>query len=118
MDFNKEKFKRLFPNLAKELESEDGKVSINSVRSETQNGEKAASSRFVNYMPDVIDFLRRCDTNEQAEEIIAYLEGRGELGKQYAEKLRQQLKAKGVRSFGPKKEADYYLKYGLCETTT
>jgi hypothetical protein len=61
-------------------------------------------------VPDVIDFIRRCDTEEQAEEIIAYMEKRGEIEKQYAERLRKQLKDKGVRSFGPKKEENYYLK--------
>jgi hypothetical protein len=53
--------------------------------------------------------LRRCDTNEQAEEIIAYLEKRSEVDKEYAEKLRTQLKQKGVRSFGLKKGENYYL---------
>ena len=44
--------------------------------------------------------------------IIAYMEKRGEIEKQYAERLRKQLEDKGVRSFGPKKEENYYLKHG------
>lgn len=112
MEFDKETFKKLFPNLSKELDSDENKVSINSVRTDIQTGEKASSKRFTRYMPDVIDFIRRCDTEEQAEEIIAYMEKRGEIGMQYAEKLRKQLKQKGVRSFGPKKEENYYLKHG------
>ena len=56
--------------------------------------------------------LALAQTEEQAEEIIAYLEKRGEVERPYAEKLRKQLKEKGVRSFGPKKEKDYYLKHG------
>ncbi len=104
--------KRMFPNLAKELGDEENKVPINSVRTDTPTGEKAATRAFVNYDPDVIDFIRRCDTDEQAEEIVSYLEKRGEIGKQYANELRRQLKEKGVRSFGPKKEKDYYLKHG------
>jgi len=112
VEFDKEAFKKMFPNLAKELESHDHNVAINSVRTDVQSGEKATSERFVHYMPDVIDFIRRCDTVEQAEEIIAYLEKRGEIEKQYAEKLRKQLKEKGVRSFGPKKEENYYFKRG------
>ncbi|MDH5754812.1 MAG: DUF2095 domain-containing protein [Candidatus Bathyarchaeota archaeon] len=112
MEFDKETLKKMFPNLAKELESSEHKTSINSVRTDIQAGEKAASKRFVHYMPDVIDFIRRCDTEEQAEEIIAYMEKRGEIKKQHAEKLKKQLKEKGVRSFGPKKEENYYLKHG------
>ena len=101
----------MFPNLAKELDSNEQKIAVNSVRTDEQSGESAASERYVHYVPDVIDFIRRCDTEEQAEEIIAYLEKRGEIEKQYAERLRKQLKEKGVRSFGPKKEENYYLKH-------
>lgn len=112
MEFDKEAFKKMFPNLAKELETEENKVAVNSVRTDVQSDEKASSGRFAHYMPDVIDFIRRCDTEEQAEEIITYMEKRGEIEKQYAERLRRQLKQKGVRSFGPKKEDNYYFKHG------
>ena len=112
MELDKKAFKKMFQNLAQELESDDDTVPMNSVRTDMQTGEDAASERFAHYMPDVIDFIRRCDTEEQAEEIIAYMEKRGEIEKQYAERLRKQLEDKGVRSFGPKKEKDYYLKHG------
>lgn len=110
MEPDKKTFKKLFPNLSKELESSKHKVAINSVRTNVQTGENAASKRFFYYAPDVIDFIRRCDTKEQAEGIINYMEERGEIDKQYAEKLRKQLKEKGVRSFGPRKEENYYFK--------
>ncbi|MCD6446090.1 DUF2095 family protein [Candidatus Bathyarchaeota archaeon] len=113
MEFDKKLFRKMFPNLAKELESGENKVEINSVRTNVKAGEKAVSNRFIHYMPDVIDFIRRCDTEEQAEEIINYMEKRGEIEKKYAEKLRKQLKEKGVRSFGSKKEENYYFKHGL-----
>jgi len=112
MALDKESMKRMFPSLAKELEGEDNRVAVNSVRTETPIGEKACSKDFSNYSPDVIDFIRRCDTTEQAEEIITYMEKRGEIEKQYATELRNQLREKGVRSFGSKKENDYYLKHG------
>ena len=54
--------------------------------------------------------MRRCDNSEQAEEIIHYLEERKEITSEYAKKLRNQLKKRGVRSFGTKKENDYYLR--------
>lgn len=113
MELDKETFKKMFPNLAKEMESDEHKIGINAVRGDIETGEKAASSEsFVHYMPDVIDFIRRCDTKEQAEEIIDYMEKRGEIEKQYAKKLRKQLRERGVRSFGPKKEENYYFKQG------
>jgi hypothetical protein len=118
VEYNEETFKKMFPNLAKELETDENKTAMNSVRTDVQAGEDAASRKFMHYMPDIIDFLRRCDTSEQAEEIIAYMEKRGEIAKQYAEKLRKQLKNKGLRSFGPKKEEGHYFRQEKTETTS
>jgi hypothetical protein len=111
MDMNKEKFHKMFPNLAKEMEKGTCETKIHAVRSDSAAAEKAVvSKKFAGYNPDAIDFLRRCDTAEQSEEIICYLEKRQEISPGYAKKLRKQLKTKGVRSFGAKKEDDYYLK--------
>jgi len=110
MEIDKEKFRRMFPHLAEEMASDDNRISITSVRSDIESGEKAASESFRGYNPDVIDFLRRCDSEKQANEIIDYLERRKEISRKYAAQLRKQLKEKGVRSFGSKKEDGYYLK--------
>jgi hypothetical protein len=64
------------------------------------------------FNPQAVDFIRRCDTEAQAEEIIAYLQKRGEITKQYAQELLCQLKRDGVRSFGPKKEENHYFREG------
>ena len=113
MELEKESFKKMFPNLAKELGSGENKVSVNSVRTDNEAGEGHVSrATFAHYLPDVIDFIRRCDTAEQAEQVIDYVEKRSEIDRPYAQKLRKQLKEKGVRSFGAKKEEDYYLKHG------
>ena len=110
MDVKKEKFQKMFPSLAQEMESGNCKTKISSIRSDAATGEEAVAKKFAGYTPDAIDFLRRCDKVEQAEEIICYLEKRGEISSKYSEKLRKQLKTKGIRSFGSKKEDDYYLR--------
>jgi hypothetical protein len=112
MEIDKERFKKMFPRLAEELEKKEYRVGITSVRLDSKTAENASWRKFVGYMPDVIDFIRRCDNEQQAEEIIGYLEDRDEICSEYAQRLRKQLKEKGVRSFGPKKEDDYYLKQG------
>jgi hypothetical protein len=112
VEIDKELFKKMFPNLAKELGSEENKVVINSVRTGTERAEKDASENLRHYSPNVLDFIRRCDRREQAEEIIAYLEKRGEITGEYAETLREQLKKDGLRSFGSRKEENYYLEHG------
>jgi hypothetical protein len=115
VETDKKSFKKMFPNLSEELALGDSKVAISSVRTDSEVAEKALSDKFRHYNPTVVDFVRRCDTEMQAEAIIAYLEKRGELSREYAEALRKQLKKEGVRSFGSKKEENYYFKQGgLC----
>ena len=115
METDKKSFRKMFPNLFKELEARNGKVSIDAVRTDSDLADKPLSNKFRNYNPTVIDFLRRCDTEDQARAIIEYLEKRGELTKKYAEELGEQLKKGGVRSFGSRKEENYYFKKGgLC----
>lgn len=115
MEIDKKSFKKMFPNLSDELELEENKVPIGSVRTDSEATEKAMEDELRHFNPTVIDFVRRCETEAEAEDIIIYLEKRGELSKEYAEKLKKQLKKEGVRSFGPKKEDNYYFKKGgLC----
>jgi hypothetical protein len=115
VEIDKKSFKKMFPNLSEELEGEESKVSIDSVRTDSDKAGTSLSDTFRNYNPTAVDFIRRCDTEAQAETIITYLEKRGELTEEHAGKLRKQLKRKGVRSFGPKKEENYYFKQGgLC----
>jgi len=116
VEIGKKRFRKMFPHLAEELEGGESKVAVTSVRSKGDAGERAASARLGSYDPDVIDFIRRCDAEEQAVEIIQYLEKRSEISQEYARKLLKQLKEKGVRSFGPKKEDDYYLKHAGHES--
>lgn len=123
----KDRIKKLFPHLIKELEDGENKVKIDSVRADAVTAEEivtdaeetivaeaenALPDKFRHYDPTVVDFIRRCDTQSQAEEIISYLQKRGEITEEYAAELRAQLKKEGLRSFGPKKEEDYYFKQG------
>jgi hypothetical protein len=128
MAIDKESLKKMFPNLYKELEQGEVKISIDSVRRNPQEAEtemgkaeeeevepKAATAtpdKLRHFDPTVVDFIRRCDTEAQAEEIVAYLQKKGEITEEYAEELRRQLKRKSVRSFGPKKEENYYFREG------
>ena len=105
-----EDFKKRYPHLAEEIERGTIRLPIRSDRVDAVKGEKTISGKFTRYTPDVIAYLRRCDTEDEAEAIIAFLEMRGEISGEYAAKLRDQLKVKGIRSFGSKKESDYYLK--------
>ncbi len=131
MAIDKKSIKKIFPHLYDELESGEVKVPINAVRKNPQQAEEevmvshecedCTEEEFVcsetpdklrHFNPSAIDFIRRCDTEAQAEEIIAYLQKKGELSNADAEQMQCQLKRDGVRSFGPKKEEYHYFKEG------
>lgn len=109
MDIIDGEFKKRYPNLAKELEEEKMRIRIDSARTETTN-EAKDSGALRGYIPDIVDFIRRCDNIEEAKEIINFLEKHCEISQEYAIKLRTQLLEKGLRSFGSKKEEGYYFK--------
>ena len=104
---DKEKFKRLFPHLADEMETGVSRVRQRQIEGEPEEA-KVEERKWAGYDPTVVDFIRRCDTEEEAEEIINYMEKRGEVAPEAAEGLRKQLSEEGLRSFGKKKEPGFY----------
>jgi hypothetical protein len=97
--------KKIFPHLAKELNGKNQSLPISGVRFDPSSTEDWSE-----YSPDVIDFLRRCTTLTEGLEIIDFLEAQQEITPDYAIQLRKQLQDQGIRSFGSKKENDFYLK--------
>ncbi len=107
MDFDEDEFREMFPALAEELK-EGGMVLR--VESEAENDEDATD--FSGYSPDVIDFLRRCSNDEEALEIINWMEERREITADMARELRAKLVREGIRAFGSKKEWGWYERHG------
>ncbi len=103
-----DELKKKFPSLSKEIEQNEMSVSINSVRVEA--GEENQKDPLRGYSPNVVDFLRRCNNLKEAEEIITFLEKRGELSNSESKKVHDQLYIKGLRSFGTKKEHGHYFR--------
>jgi hypothetical protein len=107
-----EDFRQSFPALAKELEEESTQsFKIDGVR--TMSEESNQSQEKQTYTPDVVDYIRRCDTVPQAVEIVDFLAKQGEITAAQAKAIKTQIKAEGIRSFGAKKEKDHYLHHGL-----
>ncbi len=110
---NEDEFRKSFPALSRELEG--GKTmehSIDGVRTMSEDQDEQTADADT-YLPNAIDYIRRCDTVPQAIEIVDYLLNRGELTTGQARDIKKQLKSEGLRSFGAKKEKDHYLKHGL-----
>ena len=110
MEVDERRFRKMFPHLAKEVKGEENRISITSVQSDIDSREKATSKKLQGYNPDIIDFLRRCNNESQAREIIKYLEQKEKISCECACNLRRQLRKKGLRSFGAKKKEAYYLR--------
>lgn len=103
----KKDFKKRFPKLAEEMESGEGRADI-----EFQIEKPKPNRKFSGHDPDAIDFIKRCSTEDQAYEIIEYLEKRGEVTKETADELCKQLREEGLSSFGRKKKPGYYNREG------
>lgn len=125
MAIDKKSLKKMFPHLTKELEEGEVKVSIDAVRNDPVAVEECEGDlsleeieptvmpdKLRHFNPSAVDFIRRCDTDAQAEEIIAYLHKKGEITGEQADELRCKLKREGVRGFGSKKEENYYFREG------
>lgn len=105
-------FREAFPTLSKELEEKTAKAyKIDGVRTMTEEAE--TKSEKASFEPDVVDYIRRCDTMSQAMEIVEFLLKQNEITPPQAKEIKSQLKADGLRSFGSKKEKDHYLHHGV-----
>ncbi len=80
MEWDREKFRRMFPNLFRELEGRS--------------------------VPTVLDHLEICRNEEEALEIISYFERRGEITREYANFLKSNIKLLSYL-FGTRKRGDY-----------
>lgn len=105
--YDKDYFKEKFPNLTKEINNKSKTVKIDGIRTDSEESEKAAKPDRESG-PTAVDFIRLCDSEEEAVEIINYLESEEKIPPEYAKKLRNQLTHKGLRSFGSKRTAGEY----------
>jgi hypothetical protein len=119
------KEKEDFPKLKKELEQKKNVIPLryvcedkakqieDDIEKEIKQAKKIKNEpdpyRYAGYSPTVVDFIRRCETSDQAIEIIDFLEKKGELDSLEASKLKDQLASNGLRSFGSKKESGFYF---------
>lgn len=119
------KEKEEYPKLKKELEQKKNVIPLryicedkakqieDDIENEINQAKKIKNEpdpyRYTGYNPTVVDFIRRCDTSDQAIEIINFLEKKGEIDSLEASKLKNQLTSSGLRSFGSKKETGFYF---------
>ncbi|MHA1911061.1 MAG: DUF2095 family protein [Candidatus Kariarchaeaceae archaeon] len=59
------------------------------------------------FIPKAEDFIQRCSTVKEAEEIISFMEKQEQLDQEQAETLRDRLKTDGLSSFGTRTSGHY-----------
>lgn len=96
IDFSMEDLKEAMPNLSEELEENDGK--------------KVKMNPFDRYKPDVLDFIRRCEKDSEAKEIVEWMEDNDKIEEKKAKELKNKIENEGVRSFGSRKKWGWYAK--------
>ncbi len=100
-----EEFKDVFPALFREIK--DGEKGIMKVEQRTSAGSKK-ERKFKGHTPSTIDFICRCKTEQEAEEIIDYLLKKGDITEELANNLKKQLQEKGLEYFGEHRGPGYY----------
>ncbi len=109
-EYDREEFEETFPALARELEGWG--LPVGAYRSSEGESEEDEEARnFSGYTPTVIDFLRRCETDDEALEVINWMEEHGDISHKMAKRLRVILIHEGVRAFGPKKGWGWYERH-------
>jgi len=98
---SKNEIRKNFPHLFEELES-NSTIEDKPIKLKVDKGR--------GYEPSILDFLKRCNDDKEAFEIIDYLERREEITKAYADTLKTQVREKGVRSFGEKRRPGHYFR--------
>ena len=105
MEFDEREFKRKFPHLYEELEDSTSEGKDNLESCEVQDAEPDTSDK---YSPEATSYIRRARSNDEAIEIVDYLEKRGELSANDASSIIKQIRERGVRSFGSLKTWGHY----------
>lgn len=104
-----EKFQKKFPNLFREIKNDTQSIKIDGVRTNPEEAEKASKSKKKEGPePNLVDYIRLCENKEEALKIIDYMEREEKVDPEYAEKIRNQLKNRGLRSFGSKRRPGKY----------
>jgi hypothetical protein len=108
----KKDFRRLYPHIAEEIETGASKVDLEAATEPSPSTAPgyAEDRKYTGFTPGAVDFIRRCRKPKEAEEIIKFLEKKGDINKAEADALWKQLKQDGLKSFGPHKGPGFYEK--------
>lgn len=121
--YKKSELEKQFPNLMSEISIKMKSIKIDSVDFNIESKNRAKNlNKTEDYKedlnnPGVIDFIRRCNNNDEALELLDYLFKRNEISLEFYKKLKNQIRKKdGLKKLikecgGPKKPGYYERTY-------
>lgn len=123
VEYDKEYLQRKFPHLMSEMSNKEQSIKIDSITSEIEKSKDEVSlknevkipNELIN--PGAIDFLRRCNTNEEAFEIIDFLLQKKQLTREEYDDIHGKIvQEEGLKKLieergGLKKKGYYERKY-------
>lgn len=107
-DENSNVFKKKFPHLYEEIKEGEGAIQIDGVEKGEEDRESYYDEGKEKADPEVDDFLRLCENDEEADQIIDYMEREGKISSSKAKEMRERLYKTGVRTFGEKRAPGEY----------
>lgn len=102
MQWDRERFKKMFPNLYREIQEGSMRISV--------SYRKNHEDPWRGYEPSPEDFIARANSLKEAEEVIDYLERTKKISREKAEELREKLHREGLAGFGEKRTPGYYFR--------
>ena len=103
-----EEFRKKYSHLAKELEDSPSMLPLRMATDKSASNANPPADLLKGFVPSALDYIRRCKTNEEALEIINYLEAKEEIDSKTAESLRKKLASECLLVFGPPKKPGHY----------
>lgn len=109
---NEKKFKKNFPHLYEEYTGKTSFIPVDQVLGQKLeiDEDEGELDPLKGYNPDIFDFMARAKTDEEAIEIIAFLEIRKEISKEQATELKEKVIQDGVRSVVDRRYHDHYIR--------
>ena len=121
VSYKKEEILEFFPHLIKEVSKKTKSIKIDSINHQIEQLDKEKNQILQNnypnelYNPGVIDFIRRCSSNEDAINILDYLMKRNEISKEDYKSYTNIISQEGglerfINESGGLKKPGYYMR--------
>ena len=121
ISYDKKELETFTPHILAEISKENKTLRIDSIKHENKSSNDHPKKVYSSHLPSelinpgVIDFIRRCSTQEEAVEILDYLFKKAEIRQEEYQKLKKQICQEGglkkiIEESGGFKKPGYYLR--------